>query len=236
MGSPKRVILIVGVLVTVVGVSWMLTPRRADTDGTGDRQIAPANDASTDTVSATSAESRSIDADVLPEGQAAPMVPRAALENSEQGARSAAVAYLETTEAAVEMSPEEAATLARSMSTERFADTFAADTENSMIELLETVPDGVTVRVAPIEARSTPTGDDWLVSVWFVEAITVGKEAVVDDWRTATYRMVWEDDTWRIDSFESERGPTPGRGTQPGSTTPAGFEALLDGFSDEGLS
>ena len=97
-------------------------------------------------------------------------------------------------------------------------------------------PNGVSLRLAPIEARSTVSGDAWIVSVWFVEAISIGSAAVVDDWRTVTYRMVWEDQTWKVDSFASERGPTPGRGTQPASSTPAGFEVLLDGFSDEGLS
>ena len=105
-----------------------------------------------------------------------------------------------------------------------------------MVELRDTIPIGITLRLAPIETRVTPDGDGWRVSVWFVEAITIGTDGVVDDWRTATYRMVWEDNIWKIDAFTSERGPMPGRGSQPASETPAGFEALLEGFDDEGLS
>jgi hypothetical protein len=157
-------------------------------------------------------------------------------DRSETGARDAAVGYLESTELAVEMSPADAAELARSMASDRYRDEFAVETEQSMVELWETIPDGITLRLSPLEARATAVGDDWIVSVWFVEVISIGTDAVVDDWRTVTYRMVWQDGTWKIDSFESERGPTPGRGTQPASSTPAGFEALLDGFSDEGLA
>ena len=156
-------------------------------------------------------------------------------ERTELGARRAAVAYLEMTEVAVELAPADAGALASGMASVRYRDQHAQDTEAAMIELAETIPAGIRLRLAPIAARSTPAGDDWEVAVWFVEAITVGTEGVVDDWRTATYRLVWEGDTWKIDSFDSVRGPMPGRGTQPASETPSGFEAVLSGFSDEGL-
>ncbi len=122
------------------------------------------------------------------------------------------------------------------MATTAFAEEFGADTEQRMIELVEAIPGGITLRVASIEARSVADGDDWLVSIWYVQAITITGESVVDDWRTANYRMSWEDNTWKIASFESKRGPVPGRGTQPPSATPSQFEALLDGFSDDGLN
>ena len=157
-------------------------------------------------------------------------------ERTELGARRAAVAYLEMTEVAVELAPAGAGALAAGMASAEFRDQHAEDTEAAMIELAETIPAGIRLRLAPIAARSAPAGDSWDVAVWFVEAITIGTEGVVDDWRTATYRLVWEDDTWKIDSFDSVRGPMPGRGTQPASETPSGFEAVLSGFSDEGLS
>ncbi len=172
-----------------------------------------------------------------PEGNQLPAVlPADRFERSEAGARAAAVAYLEATEDAVAMTPIEAAAVQRRIATAGFADVFAADTEQRMTELIVSVPGGIRLRVAPIEARSVADGDDWLVSVWYAQAITLIGEGVVDDWRTAHYRMRWEDGTWKIASFESDRGPMPGRGTQAASATPTEFEALLLGFTDDGLS
>ena len=157
-------------------------------------------------------------------------------DQDEAGARAAAVAYLELTEEAVSLTPAEAAAVQRSIATAEFAEEFGADTEQKMVELTQTVPGGVILRVAPIEIRSVADGDDWLVSVWYAQAITMVGDAVVDDWRTANYRMRWEAGTWKIAAFSSQRGPTPGRGTQPASISAVEFELLLDGYSDEGLS
>jgi len=155
---------------------------------------------------------------------------------TEAGALAAAVSYLEATEEAVTLAPVDAGAAQGDMATADFADEFAADTERRMSELVAAVPGGIRLRLAPIEARSVPDGADWLVSIWYVQALTLVGDAVVDDWRTANYRMRWQDDTWKIASFESNRGPMPGRGTQPASATPTQFEALLSGFSDAGLS
>ena len=157
-------------------------------------------------------------------------------DRTEAGALLAAVGYLEATEEAVLLNPVEAAALQRSMATTEFAAEFGADTEQRMAELAEAIPGGITLRVAPIEARSTADGDDWLVSIWYVQAITISNESVVDDWRTASYRLRWEAGAWKIADFTSERGPMPGRGTEPASATATQFEAILSGYSDDGLS
>jgi hypothetical protein len=166
----------------------------------------------------------------------APVASAPASEKTKSGARAAAVGYLEATEEAVLLSPIEAAVLQRTMATTQFAGEFGADTEQRMMELVAAVPGGITLRVAPIEARTVAEGDDWLVSIWYVQAITIAGESVVGDWRTANYRMRWEDSTWKIASFDPERGPTPGRGTQPPSASPEQFESMLADFSDSGLS
>lgn len=166
----------------------------------------------------------------------APVAPARAFERTEAGARTAAVGYLEATEEAILLSPIEAAAMQRTMATTEFAEQFGSETEQRMTELLSAVPGGITLRVAPIEARTVADGDDWLVSIWYVQAITISGESVVDDWRTANYRMRWEDSTWKIAAFDSERGPMPGRGTQPPSASPEQFETILAGFSDTGLS
>lgn len=166
----------------------------------------------------------------------APVASVPAFERTEAGARKAAVGFLEATEDAVLLSVVEAAAMQRTMATTEFAEEFSSDTEQRMTQLLSAVPGGITLRVAPIEARTVADGDDWLVSIWYVQAITISAESVVDDWRTANYRMRWEDSTWKIAAFDSERGPVPGRGTQPPSASPEQFETMLAGFSDTGLS
>lgn len=156
-------------------------------------------------------------------------------DRTEAGARTAAVAYLEMTEDAVGVAPAEAAAIQRSIATAGFADEFGADTEQRMVELRASIPGGIVLRIAPIEVRSSASGDDWLVSVWYAQAITIVGETVIDDWRTADYRLRWEDDAWRIADFSSDRGPMPGRGSQPPSASAIDFESQLSGYNDEGL-
>lgn len=233
MWTPRRTVIALGA-VTLAAGTLMLLGRGSE--GTND-QSSPLSGSPVDTATAETSvpvpDPTEIDEPVV----AAPVEwEPLEFERSADGARGAAIAYLETTEEAVTLSPEEAAAGARSMASAAFADDFAADTEARMAELWESIPAGITLRLAPIETRVSADGDAWRVSVWFVEAITVGTDAVVDDWRTASYRLVWEEGTWKIDEFASERGPMPGRGSQPASASPSAFEALLSGFDDEGLS
>ncbi len=232
MWTPKRTVLVLGV-VTIATLAILMLGRSGETDG----QSSPSSVSPADTATAE-ASAQVSDAVEVDEPVGADPVDWEPLEfeRSAEGARRAAIAYLESTEQAVTLRPEEAAMGARLMASAGFADEFAADTEARMVELRESIPAGITVRLAPIETRVSADGDSWRVSVWFVEAITVGTDAVVDDWRTASYRLVWEDGTWKIDGFVSERGPMPGRGSQPASESPSGFEAMLSGFDDEGLS
>lgn len=234
MWTPRRLAVALLAVVIAVAALWQLgrsdssppapnvpaeTATGAESGGSVARDLTPAEEP-------PSTSTRPFDEGGVPVG----------FERTELGARRAAVAYLEMTEVAVELAPADAGALAEGMASVSYRDQHAQDTETAMVELAETIPAGIRLRLAPIAARSAAAGDGWEVAVWFVEAITIGTEGVVDDWRTATYRLVWEDDTWKIDSFDSVRGPMPGRGTQPASETPSGFEAVLSGFSDEGLS
>lgn len=238
MWPPRRTAIAAVAGVTILFVGLVLA---GGDDATGPTAGSPPSSASPE-VTATGEVDTSTPATIAsnPEGDEAgaptPPPPSVPFEPTADGARSAAVAYLDSTETGVTLQPADAAAWARESASAAYADQFAADTEARMVELWETIPEGITLRLAAIETRVVPDGDGWLVSVWFVEAITIGAEGVVDDWRTATYRMVWEGGGWKIDRFGSERGPMPGRGTSPASETPAGFEALLVGFDDEGLS
>lgn len=236
MWTPKRVFITALVALTTVGVALSLrggSEQTVPTSGSAPVSVPPSLTATAEAdTSTTEIAGGSVDVD----GEPLPAAPSGQFEQSADGARAAAVTYLESTETGVTLQPAEAAAWARDSASAAYADQFTAGTEAQMVELLDTIPEGITLRLAPIATRVDPDGDGWRVSVWFVQAITIGTEGVVDDWRTTTYRMVWEADTWKIAEFRSERGPMPGRGTTPASETPAGFEALLAGFDDEGLS
>ena len=218
----------------------------------GDTEAPPRNSAAPSEASALSESSASSAATESVPVIGEPLIPAVASEVSddvpaavglftaaprtERGARQAAVAMLELTEEAVQLTPEEAAELERPFATAAMADEAAAQTEERMRDLLAAVPGGITLRIAPMEIHSVGDGEDYVVSVWYVEAITIASDGVVDDWRTAVYRMRWEDDMWKVADFRSSRGPMPGRGNQAASHSPTQFEALLSGFDDEGLN
>ena len=82
------------------------------------------------------------------------------------------------------MSPTEAAAVQRAFATTDFAEEFGADTEQRMIDLTAAVPNGIVLRVAPIEARSFPDGDDWIVAIWYVQAITIAEPFIQGFFRT----------------------------------------------------
>ena len=232
MRASRWMLLLVALLVVGGVVALVMggegSERGLDSEIPGSTLAAPTNQQE-EPAEATNAPTSSV-------GNARPPTVHSGFEYTEAGARAAAVSYLEVTEEAVTLSPVEAADLQRAMATTGFAVEFAAATEQRMTELVQAVPGGIKLRVAPIEARSIADGEDWLVSIWYVQAITIANESVVDDWRTASYRMRWEDGTWKIASFESHRGPMPGRGTQPPSDAPTRFEALLSGYTDNGLN
>lgn len=238
MWPPRRIAIAALAVVTILLVGLAL---RGGDDPTGPTGGSPPSSeppvvTATGEVDTSTSATASSDPDADEVDSAAPGAPSVPFEQTADGARAAAVAYLESTETGVTLQPAEAAAWARESASTAYADEFAAETQERMTELWETIPEGITLRLAPMETRVVADADGWQVSVWFVEAITIGTEGVVDDWRTATYRMVWEGGAWKIDRFGSERGPMPGRGTSPASETPAGFEALLAGFDDEGLS
>ena len=146
----------------------------------------------------------------------------------------AAVRLLEVTETVVGLSPTEAAEVQRALSTDEAGDRLAAEVEAQMVDLWAELPTGLDVRVAPIEARTTKIDTGWMVSIWYVEILTIGSELVLDRWQTVTYTLVWEHKTWKIAERVSVPGPVP----TPSQTTPTTAVAaigLLGGFDDTGL-
>lgn len=133
------------------------------------------------------------------------------------------------------MTPTDAAGSQRSISSARSADRLAGDVEQKLLGIQAQVPDGLVVHVAPVAARATARGDGWNVAIWYAQVVIYGRELAVEQWTTATYALVWEGDTWRMDALVSTPGPVP---TRPATLIPTPVALLLSaisGFDDEGL-
>jgi hypothetical protein len=157
-------------------------------------------------------------------------------EQSEVGARMTAVRLLELTEDVVALSPSEAAELQRSISTDDAADRLAAEVFEQLSVIQREVPGGVLVEVAPLGVSATRRGDGWDVSVWYVEVIVYADQLAVEQWRTATYTLVWQHDQWLMSGLESVDGPTPTRSASVLSSPTQAVAAAVMAMSDEQAS
>ena len=92
-----------------------------------------------------------------------------------------------------------------------------------------------TVPRPEVVLRAFPAGyriehyspDGATVAVWYVGV--VGSGATVEpqqSWRTETVGLVWEDRAWKVDSFASTAGPTPGLATSDAEPPGALFAAI----------
>ncbi len=159
----------------------------------------------------------------------------AGLDRSEQGAVTAAVRFLELTEEVVSMSPEEGAALQRSISTGSSARQLSDEVAETLRAVQLDVPEGLAVTVAPVGVTALERGDGWDVSIWYVEVIVYGDQLAVEQWRTSTYSLEWENDEWRMSGLESVDGPTPVRPAAAVGSTTVDVAAAVAGMEDEVL-
>lgn len=157
-------------------------------------------------------------------------------ESTESAVLAAAVRYLELSEDLVEMSPAEAASVQRRISTADAADRLAVDVEAQLAELIEEFPAGLTLWVAPISAFTRPVGDEWEVSIWYVQVVAITGETVRDIWKTVTYRLADHAGEWKIADKVSVSGPTPASSAATVVTPAVALAAMLGGFDDDGLT
>ncbi len=162
--------------------------------------------------------------------------PEPSAEQTEAGARVAAVRLLEATESIVLLSPADAAAAQRSLSTQRSGDRLAAEVEEQMIDLVASAPGGITLWVTPLSARSVASDEGFEVSIWYAEVLAIDSTTVVDNWRTVTYSLAWEDGGWKVDDMVSLSGPVPTRSASLLPTRASAVDAMLTGYSDDGLT
>ncbi len=147
----------------------------------------------------------------------------------------AAVRFLELTEEVVRLLPEAGAEMQRSIASSAAADRLADDVFDLLTQLATDVPEGVVVHLAPLGVDSVETASGWDVSIWYVEVIIYGDQLAVEQWRTATYSLVDEDDEWRMDALESVDGPVPTRPASAVGWSAPSWVAAIAGFDDEVL-
>ena len=226
----RRLLSTSGIIVTLVivgTVGYALRQRSAPLAHVNDCPVTVADHPSTGHVSIPESAS--------PKATQAPSASADVGEGDDkESAVAATVRFLELTEDVVRMTPAEGAALQRSISTAGSADRLAAEVKATLTDLQLSVPEGVAVHVAPFGATASEVGDGWEVAVWYAEVIVYGQELAVEQWRTATYTLVWEAGEWRMADLVSEHGPTPVRPASTVASTAEELIATTAGLSDAG--
>jgi hypothetical protein len=153
-----------------------------------------------------------------------------------EGAEAAAREFVRVTASMVAMEPAPAMAaqrvIAASASEEELVLTRSAELQNIWGS---SARDELSYWFTPIASRAQLVGDgEALAEVWYVGVLRSPLLPGMQSWRTATYRLVWEDEDWRISEESEVAGPVP---TLPLSETPtssAEMDALLEGFDPRG--
>ena len=155
------------------------------------------------------------------------------------GAVAAAVAYVRSGQALLDMDLLAAEEAVRDMSAEGSADRIAKQTVDQLRAAHEALAGGtgpIVFRQAAIAYRVEAFDSDRArVAVWNVGVLTrAGVASPQAGWATSTFDLVWERGDWRIWAESIVPGPAP---VLNDSTAPATAEELvssLDGFADLG--
>lgn len=145
-----------------------------------------------------------------------------------------ALVFLELSEEALDVPLDDAVALSRRFATAATADATAAQLTTDLAALRGVLGPVVSVEVAPISwmvAGVEDGGAEYVVSVWYVEVLTVASTGVVSAaFRTYSAQVLWEGDRWRLGEAEVFDGPTPP--VPAAATDTAALRAMLDGFGD----
>jgi hypothetical protein len=167
--------------------------------------------------------------------EATPPVPTAQTSpsrTSADGAVVAAIGFLELTERVTSMTPDEAAVAQASISADSVREVLAAKTRDEVEHTLAAYDVGtIHLRITPLAARRTDSATGTTVALWYLGVFTVDHGTASSFFRTATYTLVWEHDTWRMTSLESTPGPTPMPTKDAYLDSALQLTAALDGFT-----
>jgi len=169
--------------------------------------------------------------DESPDGSANATAP-SEVADEQHSPEPAAIRFLEMTEDVVQLSPEAGAEMQRSIASKDASERLVTEVSDLLTQLQTDVPEGVAVHLAPLSLKSVETSTGWDVSIWYVEVIVYGDQLAVEQWRTATYSLVDEEGTWRMDDLKSSDGPVPTRPTSVVGWSAISPAAAVEGFDD----
>ena len=84
--------------------------------------------------------------------------------------------------------------------------------------------------MTPLATRRTDSPDGVTVAVWYLGVVTVDHGTASSYFRTATYDLVWEHNSWRMTGLESTPGPTPTPSNAAVVDSAEQLAGVLDGF------
>jgi hypothetical protein len=152
------------------------------------------------------------------------------------GAEAAAREFVRASGSMVTMAPAEALAAQRVMAAATIEEELVAKRSAELENIRRSAgSEGVSYWFTPIASRASLNGEaEALVEVWYMGVLRSPLTPGMQWWRTAAYRLVWEDDDWRVAEESETAGPIP---TLPLSETPtsaAEMDALLEGFDPRG--
>lgn len=165
---------------------------------------------------------------------------------SEAGARRAAVQMLELGEDVLQLSPVDAGEVQAAIAAEESRERLRIETASRVQTFRDQLrsDEEVNLQVAAVAARvaeavldATPNqAPTARVELWYVGVFTRTNTPPVSFWRTITYELVWQSETWKTVDVASVDGPTP---SLSGAVLPADAGELvtvLAGFDDRWLT
>jgi hypothetical protein len=147
------------------------------------------------------------------------------------GAAAAALGFTRFNEVLVDMGEAEA-TQALGVMAASGSDDLVQKTRGDLARVQARWPAGtLSYRVAPMGVSvhtDGPYAAD--VRVWYVGVVAADNAPTYEDWATDRYRLVWEDDDWRVEGFSTDPGPRPSvaRPTAPDAAASQAAVAGLD--------
>lgn len=158
----------------------------------------------------------------------------------EAGAVAAAASYTTTGQALIDMAPTQLPDAVRHYAASKTALEQITKLTTDMASLRQTLADG-RGRTRYMKAVVATRLNDFTEVRANVQVWTVGvlwRQGAADpqaDWTTSTFELVWEDETWKVETEEITSGPAP---APNGGTPPVDaveLDRLLDGFDAWGV-
>ena len=152
------------------------------------------------------------------------------------GAEAAAREFVRASGAMVTMAPAEALAAQRAMAAAAIEEDLVAKRAAELESIRASAgTEGVSYWLTPIASRASLNSEgEALAEVWYMGVLRSPLRPGMQWWRTAAYRLVWEDDDWRVAEESETAGPIPTLPLGETPTSAAEMDALLEGFDPRG--